>query len=252
MIIDRENLSGELLNIPQGEFEQVHVDEIWDEKFKTKPIGFFKDAMIRLAKTPVSIVSVSVIVLIILLALIVPGITGYEYTAQNKTESGKVLMNLPPKIPYLEKLGIFDGSRVLTNKQVASLSDTARFPEGSVLEIVREYEYLGVPMCDVRVDFYKFSRVADGTYSDRVLLGHHERDHRRHLRCDLRLLRREGRPDPDPFRRGAGRPPVHRRDDPVHAAAWVGHAVDHHRPVHHGVDRDEPPDPRAVLPVQGP
>ena len=53
---------------------------------------------------------------------------------------------------------------MLTNKQVASLSDTARFPEGSVLEIVREYEYLGVPMCDVRVDFYKFSRVADGTY----------------------------------------------------------------------------------------
>ena len=47
---------------------------------------------------------------------------------------------------------------------MASLSDTARFPEGSVLEIVREYEYLGVPMCDVRVDFYKFSRVADGTY----------------------------------------------------------------------------------------
>ena len=71
MIIDRENLSGELLNIPQGEFEQVHVDEIRDEKFKTKPIGFFKDAMIRLAKTPVSIVSVSVIVLIILIAGII-------------------------------------------------------------------------------------------------------------------------------------------------------------------------------------
>ncbi len=30
MIIDRENLSGELLTIPQGVSEQVHVDEIRD------------------------------------------------------------------------------------------------------------------------------------------------------------------------------------------------------------------------------
>ncbi len=159
MIVDREHLSQELRDLKQEEFVQIHVDEIRDEKFKTKPIGFFKDAMIRLAKNPVSIVAVSFIVLIILMAIFVPYFTGYEYTAQNVSQK-----NLPPKIPVLEKLGIADGTRVLTNKQIASLSDTTRFPEGSIIEVVREFEYLNTPMCDVKVDYYKYVKVEEGTY----------------------------------------------------------------------------------------
>ena len=71
---------------------------------------------------------------IILLAFIVPNITGYTYTEQNIA-----FKNLPPKIPRLEKIGIADGTRMLTNRQKKNLDDPKRFPEGSVLEIVREY-----------------------------------------------------------------------------------------------------------------
>mgnify|MGYP002509303738 FL=1 len=108
MIYDIKNLPEELLNLPDSAFESLHQEDIRDEKFQTKPIGFFKDAMIRLAHSKVSMFSVAVIAIIIVLALIVPNITGYSYTEQNIA-----LKNLPPKIPVLCDMGIADGSRIL-------------------------------------------------------------------------------------------------------------------------------------------
>lgn len=161
MIIDKnKGIPEEILNLPDSGFELVQ-DEvvIKDEKFKTKPIGFYKDAVIRLSKNKVSSVSFWIIVVIILLALIVPEITGYTYTQQNIS-----LKNLPPKIPLLEDIGIADGSRVLTNRRKDSLDDTRRYPEGSVIEIVREYEANGKTVVDVRVDAYAYAGAPDDEY----------------------------------------------------------------------------------------
>lgn len=160
MIIDKnKTIPEEIMNVPESQFEMVQVDEIKDEKFKTKPIGFFRDAMQRLVKSKVSVISLSCIVIIILMALIVPNVTGYTYTEQNVSQK-----NLPPKIPGLEKLGIADGSRVLTNRKKSSLQDTERYPEGSVIEIVKEYKANGVDVVDVRVDYYTYSGVAEDVY----------------------------------------------------------------------------------------
>ena len=149
MIVDLKNkLPEELENLSAADFVMVQEGEqIMDEKFQTKPIGFFKDAMIRLAHSKVSMFSVAVIAIIIVLALIVPNITGYSYTEQNIA-----LKNLPPKIPVLCDMGIADGSRILEKRKVESLTDTSRYPEGSIIELVNEYELKGVPMCDVKVD----------------------------------------------------------------------------------------------------
>ena len=114
MIYDRNNLPDDIKNLPDADFEPLHQEDIKDEKFKTKPVGFFKDAMIRLSKNRVSMISGAIILLIVLMAIIVPNITGYSYTEQNVAQQ-----NLPPKIPGLEKLGIFDGSRVLTDRQIS-------------------------------------------------------------------------------------------------------------------------------------
>ncbi|MBO4929899.1 MAG: ABC transporter permease [Clostridia bacterium] len=149
---DRNNLPEELLNLPDSAFESLHQEDIRDEKFQTKPIGFFKDAMIRLAHSKVSMLSVAVIAIIIVLALIVPNVTGYSYTEQNIA-----LKNLPPKIPVLCDMGIADGARVLEKRKVESLTDTSRYPEGSIIEIVNEYELKGTPMCDVKVDAYIYA-----------------------------------------------------------------------------------------------
>lgn len=159
MIIDRNNLPEELLNLPDSAFESLHQEDIRDEKFQTKPVGFFKDAMIRLSHSKVSMLSVALIALIILLAIIVPNITGYTYVEQNIE-----LKNLPPKIPVLCDLGIADGGRILEKRKVEALSDTSRYPEGSIIEIVKEYELKGVPMCDVKVDAYVYQGAPDDQY----------------------------------------------------------------------------------------
>lgn len=154
-----KNIPEEILNLPDSRFEIVQVDDIKDEQLKAKPIGFYKDALLRLGASKVSVVSFWVIVAIILLALIVPGITGYTYTEQNVAQK-----NLPPKIPYLENIGIADGSRLLTNRKKSSLEDTSRYPEGSIIQIVKEYESKGVAIVDVKVDYYVYSGVPEGEY----------------------------------------------------------------------------------------
>lgn len=161
MIIKKnEQLPEELQNLTLADFQPVQEEEeILDEKFQTKPIGFFKDAVIRLCKSRVSIISFVIIVLIILGAIFVPSLTGYTYTEQNVAQK-----NLPPKVPGLEKLGILDGTRTLTNRQMDSLNDETKYPNDCIVKIVREFESGGRKMCDVKVDFYKMCGAPTGVY----------------------------------------------------------------------------------------
>ena len=159
MIDLKKPLPQELIDLPESDFQMIQSEEIHDEKFQTKPIGFFKDAMIRLSKSAVAVTSFTVIVLIILSSLIVPNITGYGYRQQNIAAK-----DLPPRIPLLEDIGIADGTRVLKNRKKEALSDPKRYPEGSVLEIVREFEAKGVAMVDVKVDAYVYAGVSADEY----------------------------------------------------------------------------------------
>ena len=160
-VIDLKNkLPEELEAIPVDSFAMVQdSDQIMDEKFQTKPIGFFKDAMIRLSKNKVALISFAMIMLIIIGAYLVPAISGYTYT-----EYVLEAKDLPPKIPGLEKLGICDGTRILEKRRVDGLEDKERYPEGSIIEIVKEYELKGIPMCDVKVDTYKMAGLEDDVY----------------------------------------------------------------------------------------
>lgn len=159
MIDLKKPLPQELIDLPESDFQMVQSEEIHDEKFQTKPIGFFKDAMIRLSKSAVAVTSFTIIVLIILSSLIVPNITGYGYRQQNIAAK-----DLPPRIPLLEDIGIADGTRVLKNRKKEALSDPKRYPEGAVLEIVREFEAKGVAMVDVKVDAYVYAGVPTDEY----------------------------------------------------------------------------------------
>ena len=161
MIVDLKNkLPEELENLSAADFVMVQEGEqIMDEKFQTKPIGFFKDAMIRLSKSSVAVISFTLIVLIILSALIVPLLTGYGYNEQNVN-----CKNMPPKIQGLEKLGIADGTRIMKNRKMANLEDPDMYPNDCVIEILREFEYKGVAMCDVKIDYYAFCGAAEDQY----------------------------------------------------------------------------------------
>ena len=159
MAYDRNNLPAEILNIPASEFTHLHQEDIHDEKLQTKPIGFFKDALIRLCKSKVSVISFILIMLIILLALVVPEISGYDYVSQNLDYK-----DLPPKIPGICKLGILDGTRELSNRRVDALEDTSRYPEGSVIDYYDIVEVRGVQMCTVKADVYKMAGVPEDEY----------------------------------------------------------------------------------------
>ncbi len=159
MILDRDHLPEEIKSIPREEFELADNDWKTDERFTTEAIGFYRDAFRRLRKNTVSMVSLSAILLIVILALIVPNVSGYSYVQQNLDQK-----NLPPKIPGLERLGIADGTRVLTNRKKSSIEDPNRFPEGSVLRIVREYQAGKQTAVDVLVDYYAYCGVPEGEY----------------------------------------------------------------------------------------
>ena len=44
------------------------------------------------------------------------------------------------------------------------LEDTTRYPEGSILKVINYRKVQGVDMCDIKVDYYKYCGLEDGTY----------------------------------------------------------------------------------------
>ena len=154
-----DNIPEEILNLPEEMFKSPEIGEIRDEEFKTKPIGFFKDSMLRLSKKKVSMISFSFIVIIILLAIFAPNFNEFTYVQQHVTPLD--LRNMPPRVPGLKNLGILNGTRVIPNVRMTSVEDPDRFPPGSVLDVRNEREVLGITMVDVLVDFYVYNDVED-------------------------------------------------------------------------------------------
>lgn len=144
----------------KNQFEFVQMQgNIADETFQDKPIGFFKDAMLRFCRSKVSIAAFIGIVVILMFAVFAPMTSRWDYNDQDLNR-----INLPPKVPVLENMGILDGTRWLTNRRSDSLEDTSRYPEGCILKVINHRKVQGVDMCDVKVDYYKYSGIEDGTH----------------------------------------------------------------------------------------
>ncbi len=145
-----QNIQTEKLRLVQFE------EEIKDEAFKHKPIGFFKDAAIRFCKSKVSIIALIGIFIVLLLAIFGPNMNEHGYNEQNPD-----LINMPAKIPALAQLGIFDGGRWLQNRRVDTLENTEKYPEGCILKTKNYQTIQGVEVCDVKVDYYKYMGLDD-------------------------------------------------------------------------------------------
>ncbi len=140
-------------------FELAQVDQvIYDEEFDGKAIGFFKDALIRLCRNKASVVAALIIVFLAVMAIFGPSMNEFGYNDQDIDR-----VNVPPRISFLAKFGIADGTRVLTARRYDRLEDPTKYPEGSVIEVTRLYEVNNVQMCDVKVDYYKFVGIDDDT-----------------------------------------------------------------------------------------
>jgi ABC-type dipeptide/oligopeptide/nickel transport system permease subunit len=94
-------------NLRKEDFDFMQRDEkIYDKRLETKPIGYFKDAMIRFRKNKTNVVASIILLTLIIFSIFIPIITTKDYESINTQ-----LAHLPPKIPLLENLGIADGTR---------------------------------------------------------------------------------------------------------------------------------------------
>jgi len=93
-------------SIDKSQFEFVQKEEkIYDKKFQTKPIGYFKDAMIRFARNKTNVVATTILGILILLSIAVPALSN-----KNAEVLESQIAQLPPRIPVLASFGIADGT----------------------------------------------------------------------------------------------------------------------------------------------
>ncbi|MFA7376101.1 MAG: hypothetical protein WCZ13_01235, partial [Acholeplasmataceae bacterium] len=138
-----------MIKVNKEQFEFVQSDQvIYDEKFQTKPIGYYKDAFIRFRKNKASVVAAIILIFIILMSIVGPHFKSYSLPQENAKWSMR-LAQLPPRVPGLQWLG-FDGSRELEGFP-------GRFeglPEGIVIKKGTKTNAIG--QIKVTVDYYKF------------------------------------------------------------------------------------------------
>lgn len=92
--------------LPQEMFELTQQDErIFDKKFETKAVGYWKDAVKRFCKSKSSVICFFLLAIIVILSIIGEPIGGRSSTEQNVR-----LKNLRPKVPLLCNIGIFNGT----------------------------------------------------------------------------------------------------------------------------------------------
>ncbi len=87
----------------------------YDQDFKTKPIGYYKDAMNRFKKNKASVVAAIILLLLVIMAIIGPWLRPDNFFNDYKTEAIKLVSEgeLPPYIEGLEWLG-FNGVRSIS------------------------------------------------------------------------------------------------------------------------------------------
>jgi oligopeptide transport system permease protein len=140
--------------------------DIKDEKLSTKPIGYYKDAWLRFKRNKAALVATVMIAIIVFFTIVGPYMKSYDLPNQDKIVAN-YFRELPPKIPGLEKLGIFDGSKVIKGRDKQFIDS---LPEGIVKKVLDEREVDGVILQDVKVDYYKYHSYTQ-SYGDQLVNG---------------------------------------------------------------------------------
>lgn len=101
--------------IEKHRFEPAPRESFDSEEIQKPQLSFAKDAWLRVRKNKGAIVSAVILLLVVIMAIIGPHLSKFDPYAQDVTKN-----NLPPRIPVLENIGMFDGSHkiggVETNK----------------------------------------------------------------------------------------------------------------------------------------
>ena len=142
------------LNLSPDKFTFVQRDKnIKDEKFETKPIGYFKDAWYRFSRNKGSVVAACIIVFLILFALIVPFFSKFQVSYVDG-----YYKYMPAKSMTLSKYGIMDGQSKVKGINQQQFDYYNAIP-GCVISVDREYEVedagRSYTYYDLTIDSYK-------------------------------------------------------------------------------------------------
>lgn len=124
----------EIMNVPKEKLKfTVRDNAIHDVKFDTKPVGYFKDALIRFSKNKGSIVAAVIILILLLFAIITPYVSRYEME-----DSDMMYINMLPRSQVLSKFGIWDAVTTRVVKQY--WYDYYSGIPGAIVELISEEE----------------------------------------------------------------------------------------------------------------
>ena len=152
-------LSSELLSLPKEQFEIIERKEvITDMAFKTESVSYGKDVLRRFLHDKVTVVAAVIVGLIVVMAIVGPYMSGYTYLEQDLS-----MKNMPPRIPGLEKLGIFDGTQTMDIKK-SSLETYDPYIVKNYGEFETSSAFGKAIMYRVKVNMYSLNGMPDTYY----------------------------------------------------------------------------------------
>ena len=159
MMENGQPLSEELLKIPAEQFEMIErAEEIVDADFRTESVSYGKDVLRRFLHDKVTVVAAVIVSLIVLMGIAGPYMSGRSYLTQDRTRT-----NMPPRIPVIEKLGILDGTQVMTIRK-SSLEEYQPYIKKNYGEFESQSAFGKGVMYKVKVDMYSLNGIPDQYY----------------------------------------------------------------------------------------
>lgn len=124
------------LAVDKSKFIYSKQKRAYAEEIQGKPIGYLKDASIRFAKNKASLTAFIILTIVFLFTIFAPMVSSHD--SNTPYIGGKYLA---PKIPVVEKLGIFDGIRTREYSEISMgalitnmETEIATSPAGDVIE----------------------------------------------------------------------------------------------------------------------
>lgn len=97
-------------NIQKDMFEPA--DIVADaEGITSEPMTFWQDSFSRLLKNKIAVISLGIIAILIVFSVFVPMLSPYKVN-KRVLDDIRVAGELPPRVPFLENIGLFDGSLI--------------------------------------------------------------------------------------------------------------------------------------------
>jgi oligopeptide transport system permease protein len=139
-------------------------ERIQDLPLETKEIGYYKDVWNRFKTNKASFVAFIIICVIFFFILVGPYMKVYDFADKEATYGTRVA-NLPPKMPILEKFGIFDGTTTIERGK-KFLLELYNSPNGKkiilkglpqeLIDNPNHPDYYNIDSLKVKVDAYEY------------------------------------------------------------------------------------------------